>query len=88
MILGIGWAVIQKNLDKMVIVEYPNAGVPCQFLSFFSPGNGRRVRKHCDAAVMRELGVGRAAACSAMPAESADRLNVNTQIKRDSPNDS
>jgi len=30
----------------MVIVEYPIAGVPCQFLTFFSPDSGRRVQKY------------------------------------------
>jgi hypothetical protein len=29
-----GLAVIQKSLHKMVIVEYPIARVPCQFLTF------------------------------------------------------
>jgi len=35
----------------MVIVEYPIAGVPCQFLSFVSPDIGRRVQKHCSGGV-------------------------------------
>src|SRR5690348_69910 len=43
--LVVGWAVIQNSLRKMVIVEYPIAGVPGQFLSFFSPDNGRRVQE-------------------------------------------
>lgn len=33
---GSGGAVIQKNLHKMVILEYPIAGVSCQSLYFFS----------------------------------------------------
>lgn len=49
--LVVGWAVIQNSLRKMVIVEYPIAGVPCQFLSFFSPDNGRRVQKQYGAGV-------------------------------------
>jgi hypothetical protein len=44
-------AVIQKNLHKMVIVEYPIAGVPCQFLSFFSCDDRRGVLKHCGVGV-------------------------------------
>src|SRR5205807_2233889 len=48
---GANLAVIENNLHKMVIVEYPIAGVPCQFLTFFSPGSGRRVQKYCGVGV-------------------------------------
>jgi hypothetical protein len=34
---GGGWAVIQKNLHKMVIVEYAIAGCVLSILDFFSP---------------------------------------------------